>query len=104
MSATVCTEEHVTDLFRQFSALGTAPMLFLQHVEQVRVVSRDKSGETLHVQHSVEVNSPTHSRALLAHYVQSEGGGMVAHRLQVHTTRAALSSHHRATEHEEVRT
>lgn len=82
-------------------------MLFLQHIEQVRVVSRDKLGDTLHVQHSVEVNSPTHTRALLAHYAQSrEVAGthaavMQAHRLQIHTTRAGLSSHHRATDHEE---
>jgi hypothetical protein len=107
LSATICTEDHVLELFRKFSALGTAPMLFLQHIEQVRVVSRDKLGDTLHVQHSVEVNSPTHTRALLAHYAQSrEVAGthaavMQAHRLQIHTTRAGLSSHHRATDHEE---
>lgn len=82
-------------------------MIFLQHVEQVRVLSRDKLGDTLHVQHVVEVkspsNSPPQSRAVLEQFAQSSEHvtGMVAHRMTIHSTYSGLSSHHHVTEHQE---
>ncbi len=81
-------------------------MIFLQHVEQVRVQSRDKLGDTQYVQHLVEVkspsNSPPHSRALLEQFTSADHvTGMLAHRLTIHSTYSGLSSHHHVTEHQE---
>ena len=108
LSATVWHESHVLDLFEKFTGFGTAPIIFLQHVEQIRIVTRDKLGDTLVVQHSVEVNSPQHSRALLTHYAQSRDTDdthvtdRMQHRLVIHTTRAGLSNRHvHVPEHEE---